>query len=130
VHFRIRYFQFSLKEISLKKGGTQMVKRKRENTVKSAENQGNNKQSLKPAKIKADTEYELCNARMTAFGGLLALVKFVDLVNFQEVFERTYCSPSRKPELGCYKMIYGLLMLLFIGFARIGHLWTDRKFDI
>jgi hypothetical protein len=36
-------------------------------------------------------------------------------------FEKLYLPPSRKPALGHYKMVIGILMLLFIGFSRIWH---------
>jgi len=97
------------------------------NKLKTSEKQGFQQGARKPAKIKAETLYELCNSRMTAFGGLLALVKFLDLVNFREIFREHYCSPTRKPDLGCYRMVLGLLMLLFIGFSRIGHIGYIRQ---
>jgi hypothetical protein len=37
------------------------------------------------------------------------------------VFEKSYIKPVRTPKLGHYQMIVGILMLLFIGFNRIGH---------
>ncbi len=58
---------------------------------------------------------------MSPFGGLLALIKFLDLVEFREIFDFTYKAPSREPKLGHYAMVIGLLMLLFIGFNRIWH---------
>ena len=72
-------------------------------------------------KIGPNTPYSLCSERLTAFGGLLALVKFLDLIKFKEVFWEFYLSPKRKPKLGCYRMMLGLLMMLFIGCQRIGH---------
>jgi hypothetical protein len=59
---------------------------------------------------------------MTAFGGLLALVKFLDLIKYEQVFNDLYVSPARKTELGCYRMVLGLLIMLFIGFHRISHI--------
>jgi hypothetical protein len=58
---------------------------------------------------------------LTAFGGLLALLKFTDLIKFEEVFEKHYTKPRREPKLGNYRMVLGILMLLFIGFQRLGH---------
>ena len=103
-----------------------MVKSKKENTTKHSLKQGDFGTSGNPAIINASTDYELCDTRMTAYGGLLALEKVMDLVNFKELFERYYYSPGRKPELGCYRMVYGLIMLLFIGFSRIGHFYYIR----
>ena len=98
-----------------------MVNTTRKNSCKTCENQGIQEQSRQPAKIGPDTTYETCDSSMTAFGGLLGLVKFLDFVNFEEVFVEHYRSPSRRPLLGCYRMVLGFLMLLFIGFPRIGH---------
>lgn len=72
-------------------------------------------------RITADTPHGICRDRLTAFGGLLPLVKFLDLVGFDEKFKRYYIRPKRITQLGCLRMITGLLMLLFIGFQRLGH---------
>ncbi len=72
-------------------------------------------------KIGPNTPYGMCSERLTAFGGLLALVKFLDLIEFEQLFANHYVSPGRKTKLGGYRMVLGLLMLLFIGFQRIGH---------
>jgi len=104
-----------------------MVKHVKKYNAASLENQCNSHTLKVPAKIGADTQYETCGSSMTAFGGLLSLVKFLDLVKFKEIFDEYYCSPSRKPLLGCYRMILGNLMLLFIGFQRIGHFAYIRR---
>jgi hypothetical protein len=51
----------------------------------------------------------------------LALIKFIDLVNFHKIFDSAYHKPSRNPKRGHYLMMVGILMLLFIGFNRIWH---------
>jgi hypothetical protein len=104
-----------------------MVISRKKNTVKIGSDQGFSDTARKPAEIKASTHYELCDTRLTAFGGLLAFVKFLDLVNFKEIFEKRYCSPKRKPELGCFAMVQGLLMLMFVGFTRLGHIEYIRR---
>jgi hypothetical protein len=49
-----------------------------------------------------------------AFGGMLALVKYLDLLGSTRMLEEQYVHPKRTPKLGeC-----GMLMLLFIGFQR------------
>lgn len=80
-----------------------------------------------PPRIGANTKYDVCSERLTAFGGLLALVKFLDLIKFKDVFRDIYVSPSRKTRLGCYHMILGLLIMLFVGFQRIGHMKYLRE---
>ena len=77
--------------------------------------------SERVARITADTRYGECSERLTAFGGLLALVKFLDLLRFEEAFEDRYVHPKREPRLGGYRMVLGILMLLFIGFQRLWH---------
>jgi len=53
--------------------------------------------------------------QLTPFGGLLAMIKFLDLIDFAQIFQAAYHAPVRQPKLGHYKMVIGLLMLLFIG---------------
>lgn len=79
------------------------------------------------ARITADTPYGECSERLTAFGGLLALVKFLDLLRFEEAFEDRYVHPKREPKLGGYRMVAGILMLLFIGFQRLWHFTYVRR---
>jgi len=71
--------------------------------------------------ITPETAYGECSERLTAFGGLLALVKFLDLIGFEKEFGEHYVHPNRTPQLGGYRMVLGMLMLLFIGFQRLGH---------
>jgi hypothetical protein len=63
---------------------------------------------------------------LSPFGGLLALIKFFDLVHFEEIFNSAYNQPSRDPKMGHYAMMAGILMLLFIGFNRIWHFFYVR----
>jgi len=98
-----------------------MVKRQNKNISKSRINQGKAECPAKASKIGPSTPYNYCNERLSPFGGLLGLVKFMDLIKFKEIFEGFYKPPSRTPKLGHYNMVYGLIMLLFIGFNRVWH---------
>jgi len=80
-----------------------------------------------PPRIGPNTEHDVCSERMTAFGGLLALIKFLDLIKFKDVFNKVYVSPKRKTILGCYRIVLGLLIMLFVGFQRIGHMKYLRQ---
>ena len=42
-----------------------------------------------------DTPYGECSEHLTAFGGLLALVKLVDLIGFVQIFEEHFARPER-----------------------------------
>jgi hypothetical protein len=50
-----------------------------------------------PIKNRASTEVETCGEQLSPFGGLLGLVKFLDLFDFKKHFEETYIAPSREP---------------------------------
>jgi len=98
-----------------------MVKRHKNHNRKSHNRKGFSKSRAKARKINACTAYETCTEQLSPFGGLLALIKFFDLVNFQKIFHSAYHKPSRDPKLGHYLMMVGILMLLFIGFNRLWH---------
>jgi hypothetical protein len=98
-----------------------MVKRRKHNSRKNRNRKGLSKKRTRARKINASTAYDTCTEQLSPFGGLLALIKFLDLVNFREIFHFAYQQPSREPKLGHYSMMVGLLMLLFIGFNRIWH---------
>ena len=51
----------------------------------------------------------------------MALIKFIDLINFKQIFDSTYHEPSRETKLGHYSMVIGIVTLLFIGFNRVWH---------
>ncbi len=72
-------------------------------------------------RITAETPYRECSERLTAFGGLLVLVKLLDLLMFEEAFAQDSVHPKREPKPGGYRMMVGVLLLLFIGFQRLGH---------
>ncbi len=98
-----------------------MVKQQKKISRKKWPSKGFIKNRSKARKINASTEFDTCTERLSPFGGLLALIKFLDLVNFSEIFNVAYKAPERKPKLGHYSMVVGILTLLFIGFNRIWH---------
>jgi hypothetical protein len=98
-----------------------MVKRRKNNNRKNRSRKGFCKNHAKARKINASTAYETCTEQLSPFGGLLAFIKFIDLVNFHKIFDSAYQKPSRHPKRGHYLMMVGILMLLFIGFNRIWH---------
>jgi len=98
-----------------------MVKKRKKDSTKKPVRKGCSEGSSEARKIKASTAYGTCSERLSPFGGLLALIKFLDLIEFKEVFDHTYKAPRREPKLGHYRMVVGILMLLFIGFNRLWH---------
>jgi len=98
-----------------------MVKRRKKDSRKRCGGKGSCAHRAAARKINASTEFETCSEQLSPFGGLLALIKFFDLVGFKEIFHFAYQAPRRQPKLGHYYMMVGILMLLFIGFNRIWH---------
>jgi len=102
-------------------GGTQMVKKRKQRIRKSRVCKGFFHRRVSARKITASTAFETCTEQLSPFGGLLALIKFLDLVGFWEIFQFAFRPPVREPKVGHYRMMVGILMLLFIGFNRIWH---------
>jgi len=98
-----------------------MVKSKKSNFPKNRNPKGFGPNGARAKKINASTAFDSCREQLSPFGGLLPLIKFLDLVEFRKIFDFAYKPPTRKPKLGHYSMVVGLLMLLFIGFNRIWH---------
>jgi hypothetical protein len=98
-----------------------MVKKRKKNNRKSLASKQFNAAFGSARKINASTEVETCSEQLSPFGGLLGLVKFLDLFDFKKHFEETYVAPSRETKLGDYAMILGILSLMFMGFNRIWH---------
>lgn len=103
-----------------------MVKRQRRDSTETAANKGENEQQLEARKISASTPYETCSEPLSAFGGVLALIKFLDLMGLEQIVEGCYIKPARETKLGHYKMLTGIVLLLFVGFNRIGHFFYIR----
>lgn len=98
-----------------------MVKKQNKGNTKSHVSKADKQNPAEAREINASTQYETCNEQLSPFGGILALIKFLGLIKFREVFEHIYQSPRRKPKLGHYHMVVGILILLFIGFNRLWH---------
>jgi hypothetical protein len=96
-----------------------MVKQRKKGSRKRRGGKGSCAHRARARRINASTEFETCSEQLSPFGGLLALIKFFDLVGFRDIFHFAYQAPCRQPKLGHYSMMAGILMLLFIGFNRI-----------
>jgi hypothetical protein len=105
-----------------------MVKSSKSKNRKNRKDKGIRENTARARKINASTPHETCPEQLSPFGGLLAMIKFFDLIDFKQLFKATYHAPARQPKLGHYSMVAGLLMLLFIGFNRIWH-FTYIRFD-
>jgi len=98
-----------------------MVKQQKKHSKKKRSSKGFNTNAAEARRINASTVYDTCTEQLRPFGGLLAVINFLDLLKLKEIFDSTYQAPSRKPKMGHYLMVVGILMLLFIGFNRVWH---------
>jgi len=98
-----------------------MVKSRKSKNRQKRKGKGFKATAARARKINASTPYDTCTEQLSPFGGLLAVIKFLDLVKFEDIFNFAYNAPARKPKLGHHLMVVGILMLLFIGFNRLWH---------
>ena len=105
-----------------------MVKDKNKDITERCTSKGDSRGTAEASKISTSTHYETCREHLSPFGGLLALIKFLDVIEFEAVFEGSYQKPAREPKLGHYRMVVGIVLLLFIGFNRLWH-FSYIRFD-
>jgi hypothetical protein len=98
-----------------------MVKRRKKHNRKKHISKDYNDNGSEPRKIKASTAYGTYRERLNSFDGLLALITFLDLMRFKEIFDHSFRAPARDPKQEHYLMVVGILMLLFIVFNRLWH---------
>ncbi len=68
-----------------------------------------NRKSRRTPKITANTPVGICEDRLTAFGGLMALVKMFDLLDFEREFNKYYGAPKRLHMALAKRMVCNLL---------------------
>ncbi len=98
-----------------------MVKKQRQDNRKRLASKHFDQRRGRVSKISASTAYGTCSEQLSPFGGLLGLVKFLDLFDFEKHFNEAYIAPTRETKLGDCAMVLGIVMLMFIGFNRIWH---------
>ena len=98
-----------------------MVKRQNKTTTQNTHSKGIHSSLPEAREMKASTAYGVCQKQLSTFGGILCLIEFLDLIQFETVLEHFYQKPSRELKFGHYRMIVGILMLLFIGLNRLWH---------
>ncbi len=98
-----------------------MVKKRKKDIRKNRVSKPYYKACVRARKINAWTAYGTCNEQLSPFGGLLGLIKVLDLFDFKKHFHEAYVAPWRETKLGDYAMVLGIVMLMFIGFNRIWH---------
>ena len=83
-----------------------MVKEQDKDNAKRQGNQGGTECPAKANKIGHSTPYSYCSERLSPFGGLLGLVKFMELIQFKEIFVGIVYTSDSHPGHG--SLYYGV----------------------
>ena len=62
-----------------------MVKSKKSKNRKNRKTKGFSPNGARARKINASTAYETCSEQLSPFGGLLAMIKFLDLIGLKNI---------------------------------------------
>jgi hypothetical protein len=82
-----------------------MVEKRSKAIMKDRGGKGICEEAATPRKITASTLYDTCTERLSPFGGLLGLIKFLDLLRFEEVFDYVYREPGRKKHVALPRQV-------------------------
>jgi len=85
-----------------------MVKQQDFSTAETHDCKGFSKGNARASKISASTAYDTCREQLSPFGGLLALIKFLDLLKFDQLFHELYRPPRRRSPwaTGAWRPVY------------------------
>jgi len=76
-----------------------MVKQQDFSTAKTHDCKGFSKSNARASKINASTAYDTCREQLSPFGGLLALIKFLDPIKFKQLVHEVYRPPGHRIRL-------------------------------
>jgi len=77
-----------------------MVKSSKTKNRKNRKNKGFRQNAARARKINASTPHETCSEQLSPFGGLLAMIKFFDLVEVLRHFEKN-CHDGHLKLIAC-----------------------------
>jgi hypothetical protein len=99
-----------------------MVNNKTEHSVERAAKQGPEEVIAEPNKIGASTPYDFSGKNLTPYGGLLPVVTMLEKLGFQSLVEQTVTSKRIPRAMDLYRFVLGIVLGLYIGFARLNQL--------
>ena len=77
-----------------------MVNKQNNNSAGARKNQGKNEFPRNQLKLDLISSCNYCCKRLGSFGGLLGVMKFLDLVNIKGIIDGYYDPPDRETEMG------------------------------
>ena len=99
-----------------------MVTDRRKDNRKTPGKQGPEETSSDPNKIGASTPYDFNGKNLTPYGGLLPVITMLEKLDFQSLVEQTVTSKRIPRAMDLYRFVLGIVLGLYIGFARLNQL--------
>src|ERR1035438_5502795 len=84
--------------------------------------QGSEGPTPEPNKINASTPYDFNGRNLTPYGGLLSVITMLEKLGFQSLVEQTVTSKRTPRAMDLYRFVLGIVLGLYIGFARLNQL--------
>ncbi len=99
-----------------------MVTDRKKDSDKPPVKQGPEKTSPKPNEIGASTPYDFKGKNLTPYGGLLPVITMLEKLGFQSLVEQSVTSKRIPRAMDLYRFVLGIVLGLYIGFARLNQL--------
>ena len=99
-----------------------MVNEQEQNSGRRPSNQGVRDVIPEPNKINACTPYDFNGKNLTPYGGLLPVITMLEKLGFQSLVEQTVTSKRIPRAMDLYRFVLGIVLGLYIGFARLNQL--------
>src|SRR6266852_774529 len=99
-----------------------MVTNRRKHSEKTPVKQAPEDIAPEPNKISASTPYDFNGKNLTPYGGLLPVITLLEKLGFQSLVEQTITSKRIPRAMDLYQFVLGIVLGLYIGFARLNQL--------
>jgi hypothetical protein len=99
-----------------------MVTDRKKDSEKRPVKQGPQRDSSEPNKINASTPYDFSGKNLTPYGGLLPVITMLEKLGFQSLVEEKLTSKRIPRAMNPYQFVLGIVLGLYIGFARLNQL--------
>jgi hypothetical protein len=99
-----------------------MVNEQEQNSDRRRANQVVHDVIPEPNKINGCTPYDFNGRNLTPYGGLLPVITMLEKLGFQSLVEQTVTSMRIPRAMDLYRFVLGIVLGLYIGFARLNQL--------
>src|SRR5947209_1361017 len=99
-----------------------MVTNRKKQSERTPVKQGPEEMAPEPNEINASTPYNFNGRNLTPYGGLLPVITMLEKIGFQSLVEQTVTSKRIPRAMNLYRFVLGIVLGLYIGFARLNQL--------